>query len=299
MRAFYAGICLPLFPAHTHIHTYTPVQGRNMLVGNTIIVPLLPLSFPLSLPFALLSLPMFLIPSMLGGKCGRVRLEADSGDWINKWHRSPLSPMSGLFTQRRSDPLEAMQRRPWLVIPLKVTGPMAQPHPSIGKIPVKELTGGMILSNKLMSTETGDVLNYFEVRTGKHSEFSSIGLVTQAWYEQSDPREFDLSGVPSGDSVYFTGTGALLWNIAGEDSTVNAKKSAPSHAGRAVRPGDRIGIVVDISVGSMAVLKNGKQILLRTGLPVGQSMRCMPPPLPSPQPSPALPPRLPPPQSLL
>jgi hypothetical protein len=37
-------------------------KGRNMLVGNTIIIPLLPLSLPLSLPFAWFPLPMWLIP---------------------------------------------------------------------------------------------------------------------------------------------------------------------------------------------------------------------------------------------
>jgi hypothetical protein len=56
-----------------------------------------------------------------------------------------------------------MQRRPWLKIPLKVMGPLAQPHPSIAKIDPAALTGGMVLTNKLMQLKTGDVLNYFEV----------------------------------------------------------------------------------------------------------------------------------------
>lgn len=68
----------------TEIHTYNPrlihrsdpwrralvndepfdisSKGRNMLVGNTIILPLLPLSLPLSLPLALIPMPMWLIP---------------------------------------------------------------------------------------------------------------------------------------------------------------------------------------------------------------------------------------------
>ncbi len=56
-----------------------------------------------------------------------------------------------------------MQRRPWLKIPLKVMGPLAQPHPSVAKIDPAALTGGMVLTNKLMQLKTGDVLNYFEV----------------------------------------------------------------------------------------------------------------------------------------
>ena len=77
--------------AITEIHTYNPrlihksdpwrralvndepfdvsSKGRNMHVGNTIIVPLLPLSLPLSLPLALLSLPMWLIPSQVCSFC--------------------------------------------------------------------------------------------------------------------------------------------------------------------------------------------------------------------------------------
>ena len=243
-----------------------------MLVGNTIVVPLLPLSFPLSLPLALLSMPMWMIPPMVGSQGGRVRLDKDKGDWLNKWVRSPLSPMSGLFTQRRSDPIEAMQRRPWIVTPLKVTGPMSQPHPSISKIPETELTGGLVLGDKLMQLQTGDILNYFEVRAGAHSEFSCIGVMTQASYEASDAREFDCSGIPSGESVAFTGTGALFWNMA-ETEGENAELSAPSDADRALRPGDRVGVVVDISVGVMAVIKNGKQVLLRKNLPVGEPLR--------------------------
>jgi len=244
-----------------------------MHVGNTIIVPLLPLSLPLSLPLALLSLPMWLIPPQIACRAGRVRLGADGGDWVNRWVRSPLSPMSGLFTQRRSDPIEAMQRRPWMKIPLKVTGPMSQPHPSCTKIPTSSLTGGMILSNKLMQIQTGDILNYFEVRVGKHSEFSCIGLMTQASYEEGDVREFDASGIPSnGDTVCFSGTGALLWNM-GEDEQHKAQLSVPSDESRALKAGDRVGIVVDISIGTMAVLVNGKQVILRKGLPCGEPMR--------------------------
>lgn len=245
-----------------------------MLLGHTMTVPLVPLSLPLSLPLILFSVPMWMIPPVLGGKARRVRLIRDKGDWINKFVRSPLSPMSGLFTQRRSDPIEAMQRRPWMVMPLKVTGPMSQPHPSISKIPTAELTGGMIVTDKLMQIETGEILNYFEVRAGAHSEFSSVGVMTQESYENSDPREFDSSGIASGGSVCFTGTGALLWNMA-ESEADNTQLSAPSHADRAVHAGDRVGILVDISVGTMAVLKNGQQVLLRKGLPVGQPMRCV------------------------
>jgi hypothetical protein len=76
-------------------------------------------------------------------------------------------------------------------IPLKVTGPMHQPHPSCAKIETSALTGGMVLSNKLMQVQTGDILNYFEVRAGAHSAFSCIGLMTQASYEEGDVREFD------------------------------------------------------------------------------------------------------------
>lgn len=248
-------------------------KGRNMLVGNTMIFPLLPLSLPLSLPLALIPLPMWLIPPQVGFRAGRVRLGPDGGDWVNRFVRSPLSPMSGLFTQRRSDPIEAMQRRPWMKIPLKVTGPMHQPHPSCSKIETSALTGGMVLSNKLMQVQTGDILNYFEVRVGAHSAFSCIGLMTQASYEEGDVREFDASGVPStGDTVCFTGTGALLWNM-GQDPQEKAELSLPSDESRVLRPGDRVGIVVDISIGTMAVLKNGRQVLLRKGLPCGEPMR--------------------------
>lgn len=68
---------------------------------------------------------------------------------------------------------------------------MSQPHPSCAKIPTSALTGGMILSNKLMQVQTGDILNYFEVRVGARSEFTCIGLMTQASYEEGDVREFD------------------------------------------------------------------------------------------------------------
>jgi hypothetical protein len=132
----------------------------------------------------------------------------------------------------------------------------------------------MIVTDKLMQIETGEILNYFEVRAGAHSEFSSVGVMTQESYENSDPREFDSSGIASGGSVCFTGTGALLWNMA-ESEADNTQLSAPSHADRAVHAGDRVGILVDISVGTMAVLKNGQQVLLRKGLPVGQPMRCV------------------------
>jgi hypothetical protein len=97
--------------------------------------------------------------------------------------------------------------------------------------------------------------------------------MTQESYETSDPREFDSSGIPSGESVCFTGTGALFWNMAETDAE-NAQLSEASASERAVHVGDRVGILVDIAVGSMAILKNGKQVLLRKGLPVGQSMRC-------------------------
>jgi len=247
-------------------------KGRNLLLGHTLIVPLVPLSLPLSLPLIMFSVPMWVIPPVLGGKARRVRLMRDKGDWINKFVRSPLSPMSGLFTQRRSDPIEAMQRRPWMVMPLKVTGPMSQPHPSVSKIPTSELTGGVVLTDKLMQMQTGEILNYLEVRAGAHSKFSSVGVMTQESYETSDPREFDSSGIPSGTSVCYTGTGALFWNMA-ETEAENAQLSEASASERAVHVGDRVGILVDIAVGSMAILKNGKQVLLRKGLPVGQSMR--------------------------
>jgi hypothetical protein len=97
--------------------------------------------------------------------------------------------------------------------------------------------------------------------------------MTQESYETSDPREFDSSGIPSGESICFTGTGALFWNMA-ETEAENAQLSEASASERAVHVGDRVGILVDIAVGSMAILKNGKQVLLRKGLPVGQSMRC-------------------------
>ena len=258
----------------------TCVQGRNMLVGHTIVLPLvgmcLPLLLPLVGPLSLLSLPMFAIPPFLGGKAMRVRLAHDGGDWVNRWVQSPLAPMSGLFKGRRSDPIEAMQRRPWLKIPLTVTGPMGQPHPSCSKIDPKALTGGLVLTNKLMQLHTGEILNYLEVRAGAHAAYTSIGVMTQAAFEESDPREFDATGIPSKtDSVVFTGTGALLWNMGqeAEGAQLSARLSAPSDEERAVRPGDRVGFVVDISVGSLAVLKNGKQILLRKGLPVGESLR--------------------------
>jgi len=235
-------------------------------------VPLLPLSLPLSLPLALLSMPMWLIPRMLATADTRVRLGSDQGDWINKFVRSPLSPMSGLFTQRRSDPIETMQRRPWMKMPLKVSGPMSQPHPSCSKIEISALTGGMILTDKLMQIHTGDILNYFEVRAGAHSSFTCIGIMTQASFEESDVREFDSSGIPSADSVCYTGSGALLWNMGGE-SQMTADLSEAASPDRALRPGDRVGIVVDISVGTMAILKNGKQVLIRKGLPIGEPMR--------------------------
>ena len=98
--------------------------------------------------------------------------------------------------------------------------------------------------------------------------------MTQESYETSDPREFDSSGIPSGESICFTGTGALFWNMA-ETEAENAQLSEASASERAVHVGDRVGILVDIAVGSMAILKNGKQVLLRKGLPVGQSMRCV------------------------
>lgn len=250
-------------------------KGRNLVVGNTAMAPLygsFPMSVPLVGPLALLSIPMWCIPPLPGGKAKRVRLVPDSGDWVNRWVSSPLTPMNSLFKQRRTDPLEAMQRRPWLKIPLKVTGPMHQPHSSCNKINPSELTGGMVLTDKLMQMHTGDILNYFEVRAGAHSQYSSIGVMTQAAFEESDAREFDASGIPSRGSVCFTGTGALLWNM-GEEGVESAEMSEPSDESRALRPGDRIGIVVDISVGVMAVIRNGKQVLLRKGLPVGEAMR--------------------------
>lgn len=97
-------------------------------------------------------------------------------------------------------------------------------------------------------------------------------VMTQENYETSDPREFDSSGIPSGESVCFTGTGALFWNMA-ETEAENAQLSEASASERAVHAGDRVGILVDIAVGSMAILKNGKQVVLRKGLPVGESMR--------------------------
>jgi len=54
-------------------------QGRNLLLGHTLIVPLVPLSLPLSLPLILFSVPMWVIPPVLGGKARRVRLMRDKG----------------------------------------------------------------------------------------------------------------------------------------------------------------------------------------------------------------------------
>ena len=58
------------------------------------------------------------------------------------------------------------------------------------------------------------------------------------------------SGIPSsGDTVCFTGTGALLWNM-GDDAQQKAELSLPSETSRGLRPGDRVGIVVDIAIGT-------------------------------------------------
>mmetsp|Transcript_14361 Transcript_14361/g.49065 ORF Transcript_14361/g.49065 Transcript_14361/m.49065 type:complete len:267 (-) Transcript_14361:8-808(-) len=107
-------------------------KGKNMAVGSTFVIPLLSICIPFALPFVPFHSPMFLPP--FGKSFTRVRLLPDSGSWLNRLMRSPIAPMPGMFSTRRTDPLDAMQKRPWLAIPLKPSGPLSHPHPASRKV---------------------------------------------------------------------------------------------------------------------------------------------------------------------
>ena len=278
--------------------------GRNMLIGSMGKIPFPFRSIPLPLPSPLrLSLPMS-IPLPFAREHTRVRLKTDGGTWLNHAVRSPVAPTPQAFSPRRLDPIEAQQRRPFTVIPLDVTGPMNQPHPACHPVKESDVSGGMAYSRGHMRPNGPGSLSYMEVRAGGPSRHSSVGIVdAEATFDdEGGTRQADFAGSPRGDCVAAFSSGAFLWALEGdekvnsEDEKVNpaseldekvksflkdekVKSSHPMRSpsgtakARSFRAGDRIGILVDLDEGRMAVLKNGKVVLARKGIPKDRTYR--------------------------
>jgi len=247
--------------------------GRNMLVGSTGRIPFPFRCIPLPLPSPLrLPLPM-VVPLPFAREHTRVRLTADGGTWLNHAVKSPVAPVSPAFSSRRTDPMEAMQRRPFMVIPLDVTGPAKQPHPLCEPLKESDVSGGMAYSMGHMRPNGQGSLSYMEVRAGGPSQLSCVGLVdAEETFDDETPdetRQADFSGSPRGECVSATASGAFQWGFEGAEM-VNSELADRE---RSFRAGDRVGILVDLDAGRMAVLKNGEVVLERKGLPADRTFR--------------------------
>lgn len=234
-------------------------KGRNMLLSSTWSAPLLPfLSFP--------------VP---GKVLSHARLARDRGSWLNRFIRSPISPLPGLFSTRRSDPIEAMQRRPFLVIPLEPSGPMSQPHPLSRPVAKGACTGGTVQCMRTLQVENGDVLNYFELQAGGPCDLSCFGLI-DALSHDPDSRDFDFLSCPGEECAMFFGNGALKWTLDTE-GTVPAhemsSQAAVAEPARALRSGDRVGMLVDLAARKLAVLVNAQVVLIRSHVPSSRPLR--------------------------
>ena len=242
--------------------------GRNMLIGSMGKIPFPFRSIPIPLPSPLrLSLPM-MIPLPFARENTRVRLKSDQGTWLNHLVKSPVAPAPGVFSPRRLDPIEAQQRRPFTAIPLDVTGPMRQPHPYCQPLKESEVSGGMAYS---MGEIGAGSLSYMEVRAGGPSKFSSVGIVDveTTLDDEGETRQADFSGSPRGDCISALASGAFVWALDGSEKV----KSDVASKRRGFRAGDRVGILVDQAEGRMAVLKNGRVVLTRSGIPTDRAFR--------------------------
>jgi len=231
--------------------------GRNMVLGSTGRIPLPFRSIPFPLPLLLaLPLPMF-VPLPFPRAHTRVRLQADSGTWLNHAIKSPIAPAPSAFSPRRSDPIEAMQRRPFMVIPLDVQGPANQPHPLCQPIRASECSGGMAYSSGHMRPNGQGALSYMEVRAGGPSRLSCVGVVdAEATFddEATAMRQADFAGSPRSDCLVAAGNGAFRWAL---DGTEQVRSELPDKR-RRFRAGDRVGVLVDLDEGRFAILKNGR-----------------------------------------
>eukprot|EP00286_Rhodomonas_abbreviata_P027009 CAMPEP_0181298964 /NCGR_PEP_ID=MMETSP1101-20121128/6073_1 /TAXON_ID=46948 /ORGANISM="Rhodomonas abbreviata, Strain Caron Lab Isolate" /LENGTH=384 /DNA_ID=CAMNT_0023404041 /DNA_START=128 /DNA_END=1279 /DNA_ORIENTATION=+ len=247
-----AAVNTDVFDSHT--------KGRNMILGSAFSVPFLPF-LKFSNPF--------------GSTHNLARLSNDKGSWLNRFVRSPISPLPGLFSNRRSDPIEAMQRRPFLVIPLEPAGPMDQPHPLSRPVDKKACTGGTVQCVRTLQVENGDVLNYFELQAGGPCTYSCIGII-DALSHDPDSRDFDFQCSPAEESAMFYGHGALKWTLDTEGAVpahALSEQSAVASASRSFRRGDRVGMLVDLAARKLVVIINGKVVLVRSHLPSSRPLR--------------------------
>eukprot|EP00287_Rhodomonas_sp_CCMP768_P004319 CAMPEP_0196736250 /NCGR_PEP_ID=MMETSP1091-20130531/14375_1 /TAXON_ID=302021 /ORGANISM="Rhodomonas sp., Strain CCMP768" /LENGTH=417 /DNA_ID=CAMNT_0042079959 /DNA_START=118 /DNA_END=1371 /DNA_ORIENTATION=+ len=247
-----ASVNADFFDKHT--------KGRNMILSVAVAAPFA--------PFLSFSFPS-------GQFLTRARLSHDKGSWLNRFIRSPISPLPGLFSTRRSDPIEAMQRRPFLVIPLEPSGPMSQPHPLSRPVDKGACRGGTVQCLRTIEIANGDALSYFELRASGRSELSCLGVV-KADSHEPDSRDYDFLSSPTEECAMFFGNGGLRWTL-GTDGALPpdqvSSQSAIPDPSRAFRGGDRVGMVVDLAAGKLGVVVNGRLALVRSHLPKGCPLR--------------------------